>query len=444
MKNLIGIFITVFCLNVSGQTVLFQNNEHVIWYKASGSKLMIGVEDLNDEDNTISYKYSGLKERATPWKYELLGNNWGGQYDAAIIEIDRNQNGKGDAGIDIDFCGEEKELNISHFLTDNFISIRNRIPLYMSSRKDETGVVINGKFANSSYQSKAHPIWTFDIPLAEILNTETFQTWVRVFVCRRHCAKDKYENPTYNKTFIYPEQEYSNQIFKSFVIDFTKIENDEIKAMVQKYKTEADNQKKLVTQATTDRKTKSAKAIATATTKQPEYDGCYLKLATSKFVELKTIQLEKGGYCEETKMNMQLPTWQTMERNPISFIRKSKFDIFSDVIQISKTAFKNLVFVGSTFPETFIQNLKIYPLYIHALEPQGKGRLYPMNMSYQFTNEEMERCEVLRFADKPLEYKRSTLAGSAFNLNTTEPLAPGLYIVWGENEWNAYVFEITN
>jgi len=322
------------------------------------------------------------------------------------------------------------------------LSIRNRIPLYVTSRKDETAVVINGKFAISSYQSKAHPIWTFDMPLAEVLNTETLQTWVRIFVCRRH--KDKYEDPTYNKTFIYPEQDYSNEVFKSFVVDFTKIDNAEIKAMVQKYKTEGDDQKKLIAQATADRKTKSAKAIATATTKQPEYDGCYIKLSTGKFVELKTIRLEKGGYCEEPKMSMQLPTWQTMELNPKCFIRKTKFDVFPDVIQISKTAFKNLVFVGSTFPETYIQNLKIYPLYIHALEPQGKGRLYPMNMSYQFTNEEMERCEVLRLVDNPIEYKRSTLTGSAFNLNTTEPLAPGLYVVLGENDWNTYIFEITN
>ncbi|OFY26399.1 MAG: hypothetical protein A2275_05245 [Bacteroidetes bacterium RIFOXYA12_FULL_35_11] len=456
--------ITVQSNSSNSPAVLLKSNNHVITYSFSGDNIIFILEDINDQDNTL-WNVGG--ERGFCWDISTIccsqrrnlsqGNRaeWAhyGQ-DASLIEVDMDLNNKMD-NRDKGFYISKKEGANAHWLTDDFYFLSSdsrdqgfgmgNIPI------KESKADANSKWVKSQFSSKEHPIFTYTIPLQEIMDFEKMKINIRFIFLRsslrntKNFAEEltKKPNPPSDcRHYYYPEQDVCSNSPKFFTIDLFNTTNEIVLNMKKKLENEKVKQATAEEDASLISKLYTAEAMKKATSTLPKYDGVYIKLKNSTYVEV----LKQNCYYSLTRdaskgKGFMSGEIQRMVRKQglTPYYKQKVFDTLR-IVQIQKSDYVNFSVVASASLKKDIDFLSLHPVKLYPLYPLTGGTMYLISIPDGDKIEGMLEGINIYWFDSKLTFDRTPGESWSYTYNLNTPLDLGYYGLWLNR--NIWIFQI--
>lgn len=452
MKNKILFLTVIFAMSFvnisSSQTILFQNKEHVIHYIFSGENIVVTIEDINDYDNNLFWG-KGVNG------YTLRCN---GQisvgYEGSCLEFDIDLNNKLEKtdkgyfkcsgtndGKNVYYCGNQF-YDIYMYMTE---AIKHGELTAPSGSK----IYTSEQWSNSNYAlANEHPIWTFSIPIIEIMDFEKMKINVRAVISRCSSSQGSQVSP-----FVYPVGQtcnYSN--VKFFTIDLTNTTNEVVLKVKKDLEDKKVSQQKAKEEASSKSKLYTDEAMKKVTSTLPKNDGVYIKLKSGKYLEVSQQKLNYGVTRLASKgsviYNDDDASKQIRNGGYVPYYTQTEFETLQ-IIQIQKSDYVNFSVVASASLKTDVDFLSLHPINFYPLSPLPGGTylLFPCDYGeytynrnqFVWTGKVLEGVNIYWF-DAKLAIDKSPGDSWSYLYKLTQPLDVGFYGLWANK--NIWIFQI--
>jgi len=450
---LIYAIICFFILKSSAQTILVQNTEHVIYYTISGENIIFTIEDVNDKQNDLecnesygagSYRY--INDDLCSEKAITFDDS----HDASCIEVDINNNGKletEDLGYIQSYLYNGRndcKTVYKQFLYSSFQSLGfNRFSSFSYTRNDNSKATGNAKWSTSKNCAESHPIWTYCIPIKEMINLKEMKISLRFLVQRRggnSYAKPKIYPKITDTYYFYPvgqTGDYNSPKFYS--IDLKNSTETAVIKLKKEYDDAIAQKKQVNSDANLLRKLYTKEAMKKALTSLPKYDNAFVKLKNGKYIEL---HKQKYHRAILGKNNSTYGDVMESRKYPMPFYVESEFDTLR-FIQIKKNDFTGIAVVAGNALKGVVDYMKfLYPVRKYPLLPLSGASYYLAewdNVKNDVTGKKIEGVNMYWF-DKGINLSRTLGESWSYNYTFNNSLDAGFYGLWmGTNIW---LFEI--